>query len=250
MSDITGFRSADFRALQRRLVPRKAYPEKREAACDSEISRARLHNSQCCTECSDDSAPKQRRTECNAECSAGEKECQQVYETALTQTEPTLEKIKNVNANKMVIAAREANGRFGNRGLALANDTAKRIAKVAYTPDETGRTMVEQVAASQLIVARDNKDPRNLNAVAGLIETLDEITGQKLVRQKMARETENKNPVAKVEITIKLADPNVIDWDAKVKADTERSRKGPSDQFLIANAEVVQQNPPSGLDTV
>jgi hypothetical protein len=173
---------------------------------------------------------------------------QQVSETALTKTEPTLEKIKNANANKMVLAAREANGRFGNRGLALANDTAKRIAKVAYTPDETGKTMVEQVAASQLIVARDNKDPRNLNAVAGLIETLDEITGQKLQRQKMAKETEIKPPI-KVEISIHLDKP-VIDYEAEVRASAERARKGPSETFLIANAEVIQQNLPKNEDKI
>lgn len=173
---------------------------------------------------------------------------EQMSETALVKTEPTLEKIKNVSADKMVLAAREANGRFSKRGLALANDTAKRIAKVAYTPDETGKTMVEQVAASQLIVARDNKDPRNLNAVAGLIETLDEITGQKLVRQRMAKDTENKNPVVKVEINVQLANPTVIDYEKQQREAAERAKRGPSEQFLIANAEVVEQNPPTGLD--
>lgn len=171
---------------------------------------------------------------------------EQMSETALVKTEPTLEKIKNVSADKMVLAAREANGRFSKRGLALANDTAKRIAKVAYTPDETGRTMVEQVAASQLVVARDNTDPRNLNAVAGLIEVLDEITGQKLVRQKMAKDTETKPPIPKVEITIQLTNPTVIDYEKQQREAAERAKRGPSQQFL--DAQIVEQNPPTGMD--
>ena len=51
--------------------------------------------------------------------SADQAKAQQMSETALTKTEPTLEKIKNVNANKMVLAAREANGQFTRRGLPL-----------------------------------------------------------------------------------------------------------------------------------
>ena len=106
--------------------------------------------------------------------------------------------------------------------------------------------MVEQVAASQLIVARDNKDPRNLNAVAGFIETLDEITGQKLVRQRMAKDSEIKPPI-KVEISIHLDKP-VIDYEAELAAKREKDKRGPSEQFLIANAEVIQQNAPKGED--
>jgi hypothetical protein len=183
---------------------------------------------------------------CEGERSAMEDRAKAVeMSQALTKAEPKLEMVKNVAAGKMVTAARDASGKFGNRALAIANDNAKRIAKAAYMPDETGFTMVEQVIASQLLVAWGNKDPRNLNAVAGFIETLDEVTGQKLVRQKMSKEPDVKPPM-KVEINVNINDSRVIDWDAKVKAEAERARKGPT----FADGTVTQQNPPEGRDQI
>jgi hypothetical protein len=168
---------------------------------------------------------------------------QQVSETALTKTETKLEKIKNVSANKTVLAARDGSGRFQKRALALANDTAKRILKVAYEPDETGKTMVEQVAASQLVVARDNKDPRNLGQIGSFLETLDKVTGQELIRQKIAKETDDRNVVRKIEISINLAG-EVIDYEAQLAAQRQKDKLGPS----WAHAELVEQNPPQGKD--
>jgi hypothetical protein len=155
---------------------------------------------------------------------------QQMSEALVKQpASAQIKEVRDVAASKSLVP-RGKDGKFYKRADALTNETAKRIIKVAYTPDETGETMVEQVVGSQLIVARDNKDPRNLNAVSGLLETVDKFSGQELIRQRMAKETENFNVVPTIVFIgrVDLMHPEPIDFEKQQREHAERMRKGPS----------------------
>lgn len=147
---------------------------------------------------------------------------------------PVLEVVPNKTSGKdMTVARNNLNGQFAAKATALAMDTARRIRKVAFTPNaETGKTMVEEVAEAQLIVARDNPEPKNLGQVGSLIEVLDEISGQKMARQKMVKESGPTNPVMKVIITIP---EGVLSMEERPPAPTQPS---------WINAETVYTNPP------
>lgn len=106
---------------------------------------------------------------------------------ALTTTEPRIELTHDGHGNDRTVA-RAANGKFVKRATVLAADNAKRVAKVMYMPDESGKTRLERILESQAKLAEENADPRNLGQVSSFLETADEISGQRMIRSKLAKE--------------------------------------------------------------
>lgn len=147
---------------------------------------------------------------------------------------PKLETVKNVNAGKEMTVAR-FNGKFVRKATVLAAETAKRITKVAYTPDASGQTQVEQVIAEQLHIAKGNTEPKNLGQVASFLEHLDEASGQKLIRSKMAKEPEQQH---QVRVVLIVSPPGVLPMEKHVEV------VKPS---WVRDAKVISQDGPSGM---
>jgi hypothetical protein len=152
--------------------------------------------------------------------------------------QPRLEQIKNVAANKIVTAARDLNGKFQRKATLLASETAKRVTKVMYTPDENGETQLDRILKTQATVAEENSDPRNLGQVSSFLETVDEVSGQKMIRSKLAKDTDNANAIREIKITININKP-VVSWDEKQREQAQREKHGPS----FAHVESITTNP-------
>jgi hypothetical protein len=160
---------------------------------------------------------------------------------------PALEVVKNRDGSDR-LAARQK-GRFVKTANARVLATQKSIEKILHLPNDSGKTQLERIITTQAKVAEENTDARNLGAVTKFIEVTDEISGTKAAREALTREI--NTPLIPTVIFISmpnLMNPEIEDYDAKVRASAERNRKGPSEQFLIANAEVIQQNAPKGAD--
>jgi hypothetical protein len=160
---------------------------------------------------------------------------------------PALEVVKNRDGSNR-LAARQK-GRFVKTANARVLATQKSIEKILHLPDDSGKTQLERIITTQAKVAEDNTDARNLGAVTKFIEVTDEISGTKAAREALTREI--NTPVIPTVVFIpmpNLMDPEIQDYDAQVRATAERNRKGPSEKFLIANAEVIEQNAPKGAD--
>ncbi len=150
-------------------------------------------------------------------------------ETALVKTETKLEMIPNTAAGKMVQAARGRTGKFLPKAEALTADTQKRLINAAYTSDPTtGTTLVERVIKKGLETAEKNESVHELGQITQLLEHVDVVSGQALVRQKLSKE-ETKTPITKVEMTITLNNgTEPIDWDKRVREQAKRNAEGPS----------------------
>ncbi len=160
---------------------------------------------------------------------------------------PTLEVVKNRDGSDR-LAARQK-GRFTKTANARVLATQKSIEKILHLPNDSGKTQLERIITTQAKVAEENTDARNLGAVTKFIEVTDEISGTKAAREALTKEI--NTPVIPTVIFIpvpNLMNPEIQDYDAQVRASAERDRKGPSEKFLIANAEVIQQNAPKGVD--
>jgi hypothetical protein len=158
---------------------------------------------------------------------------------------PALEVVKNRDGSDR-LAARQK-GRFTKTANARVLATQKSIEKILHLPNDSGKTQLERIITTQAKVAEENTDARNLGAVTKFIEVTDEISGTKAAREALTREI--NTPVIPTVIFIpipNLMNPEIQDYDAQVRASAERT--GPSEKFLIANAEVIQQNAPKGED--
>ena len=160
---------------------------------------------------------------------------------------PALEVVKNRDGSNR-LAARQK-GRFTKTANARVLATQKSIEKILHLPNDSGKTQLERIITTQAKVAEENTDARNLGAVTKFIEVTDEISGTKAAREALTKEI--NTPVIPTVVFIpvpNLMNPEIQDYDAQVRASAERNRKGPSEKFLIANAEVIQQNAPKGAD--
>ena len=174
-------------------------------------------------------------------------EPQQTEALIKQDTLPALEVVKNRDGSER-LAARQK-GRFTKTANARVLATQKSIEKILHLPDDSGKTQLERIITTQAKVAEENTDARNLGAVTKFIEVTDEISGTKAAREALTREI--NTPVIPTVIFIpipNLMNSEIQDYDAQVRASAERNRKGPSEKFLIANAEVIQQNAPKGAD--
>lgn len=160
---------------------------------------------------------------------------------------PALEVVKNRDGSDR-LAARQK-GRFIKTANARVLATQKSIEKILHLPDGAGKTQLERIITTQAKVAEENTDARNLGAVTKFVEITDEISGTKAAREALTREINTPLIPTVIYIPVpNLMNPEIQDYDAEVRATAERDRKGPSERFLIANAEVVQQNAPKGAD--
>jgi hypothetical protein len=150
----------------------------------------------------------------------------------LVKSEPRLEIVPNIRAGKDVEVARATNGRFVKKSAALAVENAKRVSKVMFTPDAEGKTKLERVITAQAEIAQNNTDPRNLNAVAGFLETVDELSGAKMARTKISKQDD---PVNAIKI-IMVSTPQLM--NSELKEDHVAPEPPP---FL--RAEIVRTNP-------
>lgn len=159
---------------------------------------------------------------------------------------PALEVVKNRDGSDR-LAARQK-GRFTKTANARVLAVQKSIERLMHALDDEGQTQLEKIISSQAKVCEENSDARNLGGISKFLEHVDEISGSKAAREALTKEI--NTPVIPTVIMIpmpKLMNPEVQDYDAQVRASAER-RKGPSEKFLIANAEVIQQNAPKGVD--
>jgi hypothetical protein len=155
---------------------------------------------------------------------------------ALTKPEPKIELTHDGRGNDRLVA-RGAAGRFVKKSTALAVENAKRVAKVMYMPDESGKTRLERILESQAKVAEENADPRNLGQVSSFLETADEISGQKMIRSKLSKEPD---PVNAVKIIV-VSTPQLMHQELK-----EADRKEPEPPPFL-RAEILSTNDPTSI---
>jgi len=159
---------------------------------------------------------------------------------------PVLDVVKNKDGSDRLVARQK--GRFTKTANARVLATQKSIEKILHLPDDSGKTQLERIISSQAKVAEENTDARNLGAVTKFIEVTDEISGSKAAREALTREinTPTIPTVIFIPVPTNMMHPEVLDYDKQQREAAERERKGPSEQFL--NAEVIEQNPPTGVD--
>jgi len=108
---------------------------------------------------------------------------------------PKLTIVKNKDGSER-LAARQA-GKFTRVANASALEIQKIVLKALNRTDKEGVSKLETVVDNALTVAAANTDPRNNNATAGLLETLDEISGSKDARKAMTK-TQDTSTMPKI----------------------------------------------------
>ena len=160
----------------------------------------------------------------------------QPKETALAKQDalPAIDVVKNRDGKDRVIA--RVKGKFTSVANARVLATQKVVERIMHTKDDAGRTQLEKILESQAKVAEDNTDARNLGAIEKFVSMTDEISGTAAARKALTKEI--NAPVVPTVIFIPM--PNVP------FAEPEKPEiKQPS---WVRDAEVIQQNGPSGME--
>ena len=153
-----------------------------------------------------------------------------------------LEKIKKSNAPGEREVARAANGKFVRHSTASAQQTAKKVQQfLAGTDPNTGKSrqdsLLEAAYEGALVAA---KEPKALGNAVKAVEMLDEISGHAKVReQQLADQSHIQQPFKVVYISL----PNIMSPEIHNMDEQQPAKEKPS----FADAELIQQNGPSGM---